>query len=151
MKARQLSEIQCGSGIFSAGSQRADTASRQACTANRSASCAEFSGAGGKAVEDRRRVLRPAEHPDEIGCSQSRPVVTVGQVAVGHLTQGRLCLFAAAKQYQVHRPYLGRSGGAGKCRGGGEAVGQIQIQQRHGMPGRFEVERPVGIEIRLQT
>ena len=56
-----------------------------------------------------------------------RVLVTVG----GDLLQELLGLVAAAAKHQVHRLHAGRVSGTGSHRGGGESIGQLEIQQRH--------------------
>ena len=77
--------------------------------------------------------------------------MAVGQVTVGHLAQRRLGLLAAPEQRQVHGPHPRRPGCAGLGGGGGEPVGQIEIQQGHRMPCRFQIQLGVGIEVGLET
>ena len=152
MKARQFSEIQRGSGHFRPLVRSAPTP-----RPGRPAPPTAPPAAPGSPR------LRP--RPSRItAASWGLPSIQIrlaartvaqwwpsGSVAVGHLAQRRLGLLAAPKQHQVHRPYPGRSGSAGLRGGGGESVGQIEIQQRHGMPRRFQVQRRVGVEIRLQA
>ena len=134
VKTQQTSESKAARAFSAASRQRADTASRQACTAKRSSACAGVSGIRGKAFKDRRRLFRLAEHPHQIGRPYGRPVVASGSVAIGHFAQRRLGLIAASQQDQVHCPHPGRPGCPGLRGGCGEPVGKIQIQQRHGMP-----------------
>ncbi len=105
--------------------------------------------AGGEIFQDRRRDLRLAEDPDQVGRPHRRPVMAVCQAGAGHVAQRRLGLLAASEQHQVHRPHPGGSGRSGFGGRRGEPVGQIQIEQRHGMPRRLQVQLGIGIEVRL--
>ena len=70
-------------------------------------------------------------------CAPSAPS---SPIARKHL----LGLGAAAEQEQVHRPHRKRLGRSGRSGRGGEAVGQVEIQQRHRVLRGLQVQLRIG-------